>query len=300
MTIERNDPHCPKNLVPGDYEYVAPWLIKIENFGDVVWQKMNREVIDKHMERTGGNHSCHHHGGICGVCGSVNAIYTVLFWHRPTNTYIKMGRECADLVDRRAAMELDTLRDKVRNWREAQKGKNKARVLLADAGLDRAWEIFNADGFPEGEDRREELTIQDIVGKLVRYGSISNAQTEYLRKLLHRIDNRAAIEAKRKAEQEAAAPCPTGRVEIRGTVMTVRVDDGGMYGPVTKWLVKADEGFKVWGTMPAEANANRGDKVIYKATVEPSKDDPKFGFGSRPKLVSIEPAEQPAEQSAAV
>jgi hypothetical protein len=50
-------------------------------------------------------------------------------------------------------------------------------------------------------------------------------------------------------------------------------------------LVKHDSGWKVWITCPG--NTGRGDKVRFFAGTSPSKDDPKFGFGSRPTKFEV-------------
>jgi hypothetical protein len=295
----RNDIHSPKNLVPADYEYVAQEIVPGAGIfggydpmmGDI--QRANREIIRAHMARTGGTYSGHDHAGNCGVCGSPNAIYTVLFYHAKTNTYVRTGQDCAETIDARAANGMDKLRDEVKRGREAVAGKNKAKAVLAEAGLTAAWDIYATPAFyPGGDVYREPVIITDIVGKLVKYGSVSDRQLDFLRKLVAEFADKPAREAeraaKRAAEAEAAEPCPTGRLEVTGTILSVRVDDT-MYGPVTKMLVKAAAGFKLWGTMPAGCHGDKGDTVTFKATIEPSRDDPKFGFFKRPKLVNREP-----------
>ncbi len=82
-------------------------------------------------------------------------------------------------------------------------------------------------------------------------------------------------------EQASAADCPSGRMLVIGRVLTIRVDET-QYGTVTKMLVKHDSGFKVWGTRPSGLNCDRGDIVSFKATVQQSDKDPKFGFYARP------------------
>lgn len=93
--------------------------------------------------------------------------------------------------------------------------------------------------------------------------------------------------ADRAAEDAAAADVPVGRVEVSGVVLTIKWVDG-MYRDTQKMLVKADSGFKVWGTVPTSImEADKGDRVTFTATVEPSKDDPKFGFYKRPAKAVI-------------
>jgi len=95
---------------------------------------------------------------------------------------------------------------------------------------------------------------------------------------------KAELEAKWAAEAEIAAPVPTGRVAVKGKVLMTKTVDGYAYNTlVHKMLVKDDSGFKVFGTVPnAISCVSKGDVVEFTATLEPSKDDPKFGFYKRP------------------
>lgn len=277
----RKDVHRPSAIEPSEYEYVGFEHMKIESIGDCHWAMEERKRIRAHMDRTGGTYSAHQHGGNCMVCGAA-AIYTILFYHPLTNSYVRTGRDCADKMEMGYG-DFNAFRSAIHNAIEAKAGKNKAKAILADAGLSECWEISEGDVCIW-----EERTIRDIVGKLVRFGSISEKQTDFLRNLISRIENRATIEAERKAEKEAAAPCPTGRVVIKGTVITTREDDGA-FGPCTKVLIQAESGFKVWGSQ--FERCQKGDKVEFKATVSPSENDPKFGFYKRPACIAIESAE---------
>jgi hypothetical protein len=279
--MKRQDIHRPSMIVPDEYEYIAEEFIDVKSLGDALCMKAHREIIAAHRARTGGSYSQHEHGGNCMVCGSVNALYTSLFYHAKTNSYVRMGHDCADKCDCGGSAERNNFRRAVQDAREAHAGKNKAKAILSDANLSQAWDIFSApnDGSRDGYED-EEMTIIDIVSRLVRYGSISDKAMGYIKVLLSRIPERAARKAQREAEQEAAAPCPTGRLEITGEVIGMKVQES-YFGDVTKILVKADSGFKVWGSR--FDNVHRGDRVRFTATVEPSADDPKFGFFKRPR-----------------
>ena len=129
----------------------------------------------------------------------------------------------------------------------------------------------------------------------------------------------AELEAQRQAEREAAEDVPTGRVVITGELVSIR-DEESFYGYssriVHKGLVRDDRGFKLWGNLPADLvtalydrwyaaekaaveaegaefwtgnygpsywqKSARGARVTFTAAVEPSNDDPKFGFWKRP------------------
>lgn len=97
-------------------------------------------------------------------------------------------------------------------------------------------------------------------------------------------------EADRAAEAEAAVdaePVPTGRIVVTGKVIKLaeRYSD---YGVTLKATVLDDRGFKVWVTVPrAISDVERGDRVTFDATVEPSRDDEFFGFGKRPTKARV-------------
>ena len=60
-------------------------------------------------------------------------------------------------------------------------------------------------------------------------------------------------------------------------------------------LVRDESGFKVWCSLPSSIGAGadgaqKGSRVSFTVTIEPSRDDPKFGFGKRPAKFEIIPA----------
>lgn len=292
----RTDIHRPSAIIPEDYTFVAFAHVKIDGIGDAYWAKENRERITAHMARTGGKYSNHEHGGSCAVCGSVNAIYTALFHHSPTNTYLHVGSDCTDQLDAGIAPAFRNFKSGIRDAREAQKGKQKAALVLQDAGASWAWELYTRDYMTHPslivrKDENgeiisttlpyEETTVLDIVGKLVKYGSISERTMQFLLTLQGKIETRAQREAERTIEREAAAPCPTGRVVVTGEVLSVK-EHTNDFRVTLKMTVKAAEGYIVWVSVPSSIAVERGQKITFKATLTPSPNDPKFGFGKRP------------------
>ena len=100
---------------------------------------------------------------------------------------------------------------------------------------------------------------------------------------------RAANRAKAKAKRQAAQPVPTGRILVSGKVLSTKIKDS-QWGLQWKMLVEDERGFNLWGSVPKSiinedvdgCGLSRGDLVTFTAMVEPSKDDNKFGFFSRP------------------
>lgn len=280
----RTDAHRPSAINPNDYEFVA-WEYLREAFDDPMVMVGERMAIKAHMDRTGATYSRHQHGGNCHICGA-HAVYTALFYHAPSNSYVRTGEDCAAKID--GGCDASAFRKRVSHFEEARAGKRKAQTLLAAKGLDAAWTIYAG---PDAE-HYEEATIKDMVGKLVQYGNISDKAAAYLAKLVERVANRPAIEAARKAQHDAASPVPVSdkRLTVEGVVLTIKQPAWAReaHADVWKMLVQTDAGWKVYGSRPASiAGVERGQRVKFDAKVTASKDDAKFGFYSRPTKASI-------------
>jgi hypothetical protein len=286
----RSDIHAPKNIRPEDYEFVALEQVRIESFGDCSIILMNREIIRKHMETTGGTYSSHQHGGNCSICGAW-AIYTALFYHPDTNSYIRTGMQCADKMGW-------GIGDKFRRFKTACKealankaGKAKAATILDEEGLADLWPVYLREDSHDHDDRvivNACNTVYDIIAKLVRYGSLSEAQMRFLHGLKKRLDEWPARKAERAAERASAADCPTGRMVIEGTIVKTDTHDNGFCERVVM-TVKSDDGWLVWGTIPSSISYDtvRGQRVRFTATITPSDNDEKFGFFKRPTKAEI-------------
>ena len=318
-TNTRQDIHRPSAIIPADYQYVGIWTMNIQGLGDAQFILQEREICKAHMTRTGGQVQHYSHGS-CGICGNQLAIYLVLFHHQKTNEYIVAGVNCAQKLDMGCDFHaVELFKRRCADAREQQAGKRKAIALLSDAGLIDAWEVYTAEYPKHAEgctvklvpenaqeyigqeepatcncelaarikafDNYEERTIRDIVGKLVKYGNVSDNQKGFISKLLGNIARRPIIEAQRKAEHEAAEPVQNGRQEVTGTVLSMKevaAAQFSYYSPETTWklLIRLDNGSKVWGSR--FANLEKGDRIRFTATFEQSKDDAKFGFYKRP------------------
>ena len=158
----------------------------------------------------------------------------------------------------------------------------QARDFLSMSGIGTAWDMYQSGG--SDSDRYEERTVGDIVGRIVRFGSASDRQVQFVKDLIAKIENRPALAAQRAAEAAAAMPVPeiTGRIEVTGTILTLK-ETFGQFGSQIKMLVQHEDGWKVWGTRPASLmGVQKGAVVRFTAKVVASDNDPKFGFFSRP------------------
>lgn len=298
-TATRTDVHSPSNIDPDAYDFLE--IIydgdSLSDPGALVENAAARRRLFEFMAETGAKYSGHSHGGTCHCCGAFAQTHGY-FYHRDTNKLIKVGESCTAKLWAGYGGAFTQRRREVKNARANQAGKAKAQLLLADAKLSRAWELYVAgDRSTWALDK-----VCDIVHTVVKYGNISEKQEAFLGKMVHEADNAAAVAAERAAEQAAeqaaAADCPTGRVVVTGTVLSVKLKES-QWGDTLKMLVKDDTGFKCWCTVPSalevrevtmsegedtwtEQRGPKGGRVEFTVTMEPSKDDPKFGFGKRP------------------
>ena len=279
MTSVRTDIHRPSAIQPENYDFVGIWYdpgAEDVVHGDALLELQREEILD-HMKDKGGKWAMHDHGGTCMCCGA-HASYLAVFHHSESNEYIQVGETCTGKMHQACAAAFASARRSVANAREAIAGKRKAEKILWDLGMVQAWDIYKMSSRP---DFYEENTINDMVRNLVRYGSLTEKQEAFMRKLLNTVNNREAIEAQRAAEKAAALDCPKGRMVITGTVLSTKMSDG-IYGSVLKMLVKTEGGYTVYGTVPSGLEAEKGAVVTFKATLEPSDKDPKHGYFSRP------------------
>lgn len=276
--MTRTDIHRPSAINPDEYQFVSFGNQKLEGFSDCATVNVEREILEKHMAETGGDWSRHQHGGNCHVCGA-HCIYTVIFYHPESNSYIRTGGDCAENMEFR---DMNAFRRACKHYSEHKAGRMKAEGILEEKGLQGAWDLFaNQVDKPQWE----ENTIVDIVGKLVKYGSASEKQFNFIGNLLDKIEKRAEIAEARAAETAAASPVPVTdeRMLVEGTVLTVKGQDTD-FGYVVKCLVQHESGYKVWGTVPNPIfdDVEPGAVISFMAKVEVSKDDEKFGFYKRP------------------
>jgi hypothetical protein len=278
MTTKRTDIHRPAEIVPSEYEFIGIWYdpAEISEVGGGFALRQERENIKRFMDEHGARWATHEHGGTCQCCGA-HALYLAAFYHEHHNEMIRVGQECAYKLHMGCESAFNAARRKVSDARGYATGKARARLQLEEKGLLAAWTLWEAKSSVDSD---TEIVI-DMIGKLISYGDLSDKQWEFLKRLLYRIENREALEAQRAAEKATAQDCPTGRVDIVGTVLSTKVVEG-YYGDTLKMFVKTSEGYTLWGTVPKGLTAERGQEVRFKATIERSKDDPKHGYFSRP------------------
>jgi hypothetical protein len=270
--MARLDIHRPAQIVPSDYEYVASdYLGPGQGDLGLSWE---REAFANHMRKTGGRYSSHEHGGSCHICGAF-ALYIAKFYHAKTNSYIVTGFDCADKMAMGNPLLFRSFKKRVKAGMAQAKaealviaGKKKAQAQLADMGMSVAWDIYEA-----GIDQRyEENTIRDIVVKLIRYGSISEAQIGLIKKLLAQIEERAVRIAERIAANAASKHFGEigKRIELDLVVEFVKHFDS-VFGMITLTTMKDVDG-NVFVHKGSGMGLSKGDSVSIKATIKAHND----------------------------
>ncbi len=149
-------------------------------------------------------------------------------------------------------------------------------------------------------------TFEDRDGTLVCYAYLSKAPKDVVdhvrRALLGEVEDAAEAAAKvaeiadlaRQERYDSAPAIAPGRQAFAGEVLATKWKDTD-FGPVYKMLVQDDRGFKLWGSVPKNIDPGRGERVAFMATVEPSRDDSRFGFFKRPtKAIILDTEEEVA------
>jgi hypothetical protein len=218
----------------------------------------------------------------CDHCGAIFKDGTVVK-HLPSGQHLTIGTVCAttrfnlsqgEWERKRAIKNRQAVRTRIEN---AKKRAQVARALLAlrrqQPELIRFVNRFRDDGF-----------LGSLRRQLLRAGELSQRQIDFGLKSGHRL---VQWESDRADEQSNAEPVPTGRAQVSGKILTIKSVDS-QWGTSIKFLLKSDRGFRIWGTLPRSLDdADVGSVVQFEAQIEPSPDDPAFGFFKRPTKATI-------------
>lgn len=283
--MKRTDVHSPSNIVPENYEYIATFVF--DDFDLSGYLQAEREAFNRHREATGGKFSNHNHKGNCGVCGAHCKHYAI-FFHVPTNQYIKTGLDCAEKLSHGLEHLFKRARTELEAAEKSRSGKKLAWVKLTEAGIrEKVEAVFDERlkcKFPQAYGAGIAI---DIIGKLIQYGSLSDKQFAFLAKLCGDIPRDAEIK-QAKADVDAKRPqAPEGRLVIVGTVLSVKQTEDTMF-PTWKMTVETPEGWLCYCTIPSSIERlGRGDKVQFTATLSRSEQRHFMAFGSRPSKGAV-------------
>jgi hypothetical protein len=282
----RTDIHRPSAIVPGDYVEIC-YLPNVTDFGTAQFALVERERLNKHQASTGGK-TVYPSGGSCAICGNVNALSHVVYYHEKANEYIRVGEDCARKMD----IDFDDAKYSAfkRNLEDARRnvaGKAKAENLCIDNGCIVQWGWYAAEPANGTDERgtwwlglsKYQQTAYDMISKLVRYGSLSEAQWRYLGQLPQYHDLDAVRKAQWAAQdaQRAATSTHVGAIgERREFTATVRFtkffeNTDGRYYSAGWTLTMMDDNagnVLVWKGSGFGDDITRGSKITFKATVK--------------------------------
>jgi hypothetical protein len=185
--------------------------------------------------------------------------------------------------------------------KKAQAKRAAVEAQLAQFELDHPGLAFMTGEAVHDETVEMNHIVRDIAMRMQIWGTISEKQLALCEKIVREDDERRA---QREVERATASPAPAGRTVIEGVIRSVKMYDGD-YGTTYKMLVVTDEGWKAFGTVPAQIEpktyhggedegsfygqmmALKGQRVKYTATLEPKADDPIFAIAKRPAKAEI-------------
>ena len=297
---KRTDIHRPSVINGEDYEFVVvepmmkPGTLWIDEFHDVDYVVLARQIKEDHMADTGGQMASHNHGGSCHICGAW-ANDLVLWYHKKSNEYILSGETCAENMEGFSLADFQRCKEASRLARESARdeyyykaGKKRAYAILEDRDM--------LDALESGDD-----IVRDMIRRLIRNGALSDKQWNFMGSLIGSEEDRMKQQAKWAEEKAAALPVPEfdGRTTVEMTVLKTKgPEEDDMY-PTWKMILKHDDGWMLMGSIPSSIDPQRGDRVRLDARIKISDRDPKFGFFSRPtKAINI--TEDEKEDSSAV
>lgn len=254
--------------------------------------------------------------GKCGHCGQ-NIRYAALLFRKDVGETIFVGEQCLD-------NRFEGTHQQFRELHEAA-AVARAKKRLLNGFLEACEKVpalayaTYARNIAEGIGQHDLWAIEtmgDIAYRARKHGRISPKQEVFVEKLVDGLEATWKKIQAQEAQDAAAADVPDfhgKRAQITGTVLSIKTRDGG-YGPVTKMLVRHEDGWKVWGSVPTSIvdaaydqwkeglpeDANvwdygpdcwhetlKGQQVTFTAKVEVSDNDPKFGFFKRPTAAAI-------------
>ena len=195
--------------------------------------------------------------------------------------------------------------DKVANRTAKRQAKIDALHKAIDDLLDDhpALSFLVDDDYMITREARSNDFYWSIAEKLIKYGDLSEKQVAAIERSVARQQAWKAADEERAAQvaklTAAGVTVPTGRVKITGKVVFVKVDEYDAWGQPYKFKIESDEGWQVYGSVPAALRQARpsggpplkewltGKRVEIVAGVKPKDGDPLFGYLNRPTAAKI-------------
>ena len=314
--MQRTDKFRPSVIDPTKFEFVAMHYL---GHSEEIWAAICNEMADEaaNLEAHQAAHpgytvAGHKWVGQCDCCGA-RYLYGATFYTAESNTYISIGGTCAGKLRLGNPAAFKNFREQVNTWKIHNERVAKARKFAAEHNITAALDLYlsnaKADESLSEYDRFPHNTLVDMMGKLVRWGNISEKQIAFAVKLLAQIADQPRKLAERAARDAARKPLPVTdkRVTVEGVIISAKYQEGGytsqgFYQPsAVKIVVEHADGWKVCGTAAREltdairefsdksylsgdqeAELLKGKRIRFDARLTVSDKDAKFGFFKRP------------------
>jgi len=307
------DRHSPANIRPEDYSYVGTFYqgpyskFLLDLSGLASWDAFANTALMKQVHDEGGYAGNWVNRASCDCCGA-NFLYGQVWMHKDSNELVAVGTTCGESTfgeDARASLELKNMKSRIAAGKEAKARREAVEKFLSEnEGLEAILDLGDLNS-----NEYEPRTIADMKKKLNRYGSLSEKQIAFAKKLAEAIET-GETKAKKDEEREAryaesiaerakrlesATPWEAGRTEIEGKIVSVReADPYAQYGS-DKMLLELDDGRRCWGSIPSfvlqsadyeKLEDLKGLRVAFRARITLAAEDQYFAFYRRPTKIS--------------
>lgn len=321
--MARTDKFRPSVIDPSKFEFVAQHYLgpigeDMANSG--ICEEMGEEQHNLELHQAahpGYTVAGHKWPGQCDCCGA-RYLWGSTFHTAESNTYISIGCICAGKLSLGDPAAMKSFREQVNTWKIHAERVAAARKFADANGIAAALALYlsnaKADPSLSEYDRFPHNTLVDMMGKLVRWGNISEKQVAFAVKLLAQIADQPRKLAEREAREANRKPIPAfiKRATVEGVIVSAKYQEGGytsqgFFQPsAVKIVVEHADGWKVWGTAASEltdaildfsdksylsgdqqAELLKGKRVKFDARITVSDNDSKFGFFKRPTKAAL-------------
>lgn len=310
---KRKDIHAPSTFDPAAYTYQGTVLL----YWGACSTELSRDFqadLDALTERVtaGGFVGNFSNKGTCDHCGA-HFHYGAEYKHEDGDVIV-VGHICADEAfgcDDRRAYDLGKTKRRAAALRGRIRAHAEAEAFTKEHDLAAVFAEAHLTHDSKGGD-----ILADLHRKLIQWGSLSEKQITFARKLADEISNPKPIacdfcgdadHAAKECPNRGSVPLTDERITIHARIITARYEET-QYGSSLKGLFETATGFKLWGTIPAaihdaffyEENEHgrtehndktlndlRGQYVSFVARVKRSDKDRTFGFINRPSKAGL-------------
>jgi len=289
--MARNDIHCPTNFKPQDYTLedhfgviYIPNMDQRDHEGTVLPEAYGDGAME-YYDASDTENNPHPSLNQCDLCGQT-FVHGAVLTHKDGDV-ISVGGICmAGIAGVPALSEGQKLYAAKKAITQRNKMTNLRGMLAANSGLNAA---LHTDHY----------ISKDLRASILNWGTLSDKQVALAFKI-------AKDEANRTPDApQGPVPVSDKRILIEGAILGTKTKET-QWGTTEMMLISVPLGdgtaCKLWGSVPsavsdaqwAVSNAGgewptlKGTKLSFMARVEPSNDDPNFGFIKRPTKVTVE------------